>query len=369
MLLTYDFKDQIRQLEEGINLIINDAPTLLGLVGLNGKALTQTKFEWMGDNLNSNRANAFADAAVGATSLTLAAGDGAKMRVNAILVAGEEYLRVTAVAGDVVTVERGFDGTTAAAITAGAEVRVVSRPQLQGAGVGTDEGHDRFTQFNYTQIFERYASVSETQMAVKTHNVGDELNYQIQLRLKELAREFNDALIYGRRIAGQPGMPSMTGGLLYFAEKEGSHKQNLAGGEITGKAINDAFEELYKRGGNANTIITNTAGARQISKLSGPLTTMREDTTTGHRVSTFVSDMVGGGQANLIVDPNFPKNKVAILDASIAEFGALRGLYDVDASQNGADFVARQVRGEYGITIKNAKEKIAILENISMSVS
>jgi hypothetical protein len=41
----------------------------------------------------------------------------------------------------------------------------------------------------------------------------------------------------------------------------------------------------------------------------------------------------------------------------------------MDASQNGADYVDRQVRGEYGITIKNAKEKIAILENISTSVS
>jgi hypothetical protein len=256
MLLTYDFKDQVRQLEEGINLIINDAPTLLGLVGLNGKALTQTKFEWMSDNLNSNRANAFANALVGATTLTLAAGDGAKMRVNAILVAGEEYLRVTAVSGDEVTVERGFDGTTAAAITAGDEVRVVSRPQLQGAGVGTDEGHDRFTQFNYTQIFERYAAVSETQMAVKTHNVGDELNYQVQLRLKELAREFNDALIYGRRIAGQPYIEGL--GLLYFAEKEGSHKENLAGGEITGKAstiLKSCTNVVVMR-----TIITNTAG-------------------------------------------------------------------------------------------------------------
>lgn len=371
MLLTYDFKDQVRQLDELISLIIEDAPTLLSLVGLGtGESLTQTKYEWMGDNLNSNRANAASAAAVGDANVTVAAGDGAKFRVNAIAVIGEEYVKVTAVNGDVVSFQRGFDGTTAASINQGDEIRIVSRPQLQGAGVGIDEGHDRFTQFNYTQIFERFVSVSKTQMAVKTHGVGDELNYQVQLRLKELAREFNDALIYSRRIQGQPGVPSMAGGLLYFADAEGSYKHNMAGAELTAKAVNDAFEEIYKRGGAANTIILNTAAARQFSKIAGgTLVTQRQDTATGHVIKTFVSDLVGGGQANLVVDPNFPKNKVALLDVSSLEMPALRALYDEDASIAGHDYVARQIRGEYGIRVKNAKEKIAIIENVSPTVS
>ncbi len=44
MLTSYDFKDQVRQLDAGIELIIQDEPTLLGLIGLNGEALYQTKF-------------------------------------------------------------------------------------------------------------------------------------------------------------------------------------------------------------------------------------------------------------------------------------------------------------------------------------
>jgi hypothetical protein len=34
-----------------------------------------------------------------------------------------------------------------------------------------------------------------------------------------------------------------------------------------------------------------------------------------------------------------------------------------------ADFVARQIRGEYGLRVKNAKEKVAIIENVSTTVS
>ncbi|EGI2114794.1 DUF5309 domain-containing protein [Listeria monocytogenes] len=374
MLYTYDFKDQVRSLESGISMIIDDQPTLLGLIGMSGEALTQTKYEWMSDNLNSNLANVKTAVASGtATTIELITGDGAKFRVNAIAVVGEEYLKVTAVAGDTITVVRGFDGTTAnATIDAGAEIRIVARPQLQGAGVGQDEGHDRYTQYNHTQIIERYASVSGTQLAVNTHNVTNELQYQVELRMKESARELNDWLIYGRRIAGAPGTPAMTGGLQYFANNEGSFKKNLSNAEVSAKALNDSLEELYKRGGSANTLLCNTAAARQISKLAGStIQTQRADTTTGHRIETFVSDMVGGNLVTLVVDVNMPKDKVIAFDRSILSLHALqgRGLSDMDASVAGADFAARQIRGEYGVKVKNAKEKIAVLEGVSPTIS
>ncbi len=326
----------------------------------------------MSDNLNSNRANVVAAAGASDTTLNVAPGDGEKFRVNSIIIAGEEYMQVTAVNVDAITVVRGYDDTTAAAIAGGAELRIVSRPQVQGAMPGTDESHDRQTEYNYTQIGERYASITNTQMAVLTHNVTNELDYQVQLRLKELVREFNDWLIYGRRIEGKKAIPSMTGGLLYFADKNASAKKNLSGGEVSAKAVNDLMEEVFKRGGNVNTILTNTAGARQISKLAGDtIRTKREDSTVGHRIQTFVSDIVSGNEATVIVDPNFPSNKIALFDRDILSLSPLRGrgLYDEDASIPGADFVARQIRGEYGVTVKNAKEKIAILENISTSVS
>lgn len=372
MLKSYDFQDQVRQLEAGISLIINDAPTLLGLVGIGNTPLYQTKFEWMSDNLNSNRATAKAAATAAATTITVNDGDGLKFRVNAIAVVGEEYLRVTAVAGDVITVVRGYDGTTAADIAAGAEIRIVARPQLEGAMPGIDEGHDRLVDHNFTQIIERYAAVSGTQQNVRTYNVTDELNYQVQLRLKEIAREQNDWLIYGRRIEGAPGMPRMTGGLLYFADKKGAAKKNAEGKEITPKLLNDLAEDVYLRGGSVNTILTNTAGARQITKFaSDTIRTERTDEVTGHKIQTFVSDIVGGSVATVVVDPNFPKNKIALFDRSILSINPLSGraLHDVDATVPGADFVARQIRGEYGVTVKNAGEKIAILENINTSVS
>lgn len=370
---TYSFKDQVRQLQEGISMIINDEPTLLGLIGLNGEPLHQTKFEWMSDHLNSNRANLAADINNAVTTIKVATGDGSKFRPNTLLVIDDEYIKVTAVSSDDLTVVRGFDETTAAAHTAAdSEIRIVARPQLEGAGVGKDESHDRYVDFNVTQIFERYAAVTNTQQAVRTHNVDNELNYQVQLRLKELAREMNDALIYGRRFDAGAGQPRMTGGLLNFASIKGSVKENLAGGEVSAKILNDALEKVYQRGGNVNTILTNTAGARQISKLLGDkIQIQQQDTVRGGYVATFVSDIVGGDMATIVVDKNMPKDKVVLFDRSILSLSPLSGraLYDTDATTPGADFVARQIRGEYGVKVMNAKEKIAVLENVSKTVS
>ncbi|MGX7835535.1 hypothetical protein ACWKSR_10330, partial [Campylobacter fetus subsp. venerealis] len=81
MLTSYDFKDQVRQLDAGIDLIIQDEPTLLGLIDLNGEALYQTKFEWMSDRLNSNLATVKSVAEDG--KITVAEDDGEKFRKDA----------------------------------------------------------------------------------------------------------------------------------------------------------------------------------------------------------------------------------------------------------------------------------------------
>ncbi len=79
----------------------------------------------------------------------------------------------------------------------------------------------------------------------------------------------NTSLIYGRRYAGTPAQPRTTGGLFAFAGSEGSHKQDFKGNEIAAKPLNDAVEQVFTRGGSANTILCGPNIARQITKLGG----------------------------------------------------------------------------------------------------
>jgi hypothetical protein len=370
--LSYDFKDQVRQLQANVDVILTKAPVLFGLVG-QGDALTQTKFEWMNDYLNSDTAVVKTEADEIATIIELADGDARKFAVNALVQNGLEVLQVTAVdeATDKITVSRGFDATTPEGIVAGAELKIISRPRPEGEDTfRKNEVNDRLVSFNYSQIFSRYASVSRTQQAIQTYGVEDELNYQVNLRLQEMIREMNNALIYGRKYAGSQSQPRTTGGIFAFAGEQGSFKQDFGGDEISAKGLNDAVEAVFTRGGTVNTILCAPNVARQITKLGGnTIQTTRQDETVGYRILSFVSDLPGGAITNVVVDLNMPKDRALLLNVDNIKTRYLTPTYDEDATLPGGDYVSRVIRAELGFEIKNAKESVAVLSNISKTIT
>ncbi|MED1742088.1 DUF5309 family protein [Bacillus swezeyi] len=369
---TYDFQQQVRDMQANVDLILTKAPVLFGLIGT-GEALTQTKFEWQNDYLNSDTAIAKTAATASATEIVLDAGDARKFTENALVQNGLEVFRVTAVdeAADKITVQRGYDATTPEAIEAGGELKIISRPRPEGESVlRKNEINDRIASFNYSQIFTRYASVSRTQQQVNTYGVADELDYQVNLRLQEMVREINNSLIYGRKYQGSDLQPRTSGGLFAFAQEQGSSSKDFGGNEITAKGLNDAIEETFKRGGRVNTILCAPNVSRQITKLAGDtIRTTRGEGQVGYQIMSFMSDLPGGAVSQVVVDQNMPKDRAVLLDLDNIKARYLTSIYDQDATEPGADYFARVIRGELGFEIKNAKESVAILSGISKTVS
>lgn len=369
---TYSFQQQVRQMQANVDLILQKAPVLFGLIGT-GDTLTQTKFEWQNDYLNSDTGIVKTAAAADATTIALNVGEARKFAVNALVQNGLEVLRVTAVDedADTIAVTRGYDATTPEAIDAAAELKVISRPRPEGEDTfRKNEINDRLVSFNYSQIFSRYAAVSKTQQAVNTYGVDDELNYQVNLRLQEMVREMNNALIYGRKYVGTNSQPRTTGGLFAFAQEQGSFNKNFSGAEIDAKNLNDAVEAVFTRGGTVNTILCAPNVARQITKLGGnTIQTSRGETQTGHQILSFVSDLPGGAISSVVVDQNMPKDRALLLDVNNIKARYLRPVTDEDATLAGGDYFSRVIRGELGFEIKNAKESIAVLSGISKTIS
>ncbi|MCC8352503.1 SU10 major capsid protein [Bacillus sp. AF23] len=369
---SYDFQQQVRQMQANVDLILTKAPVLFGLIGT-GEGLTQTKFEWQNDYLNSDTGVVKTAAAADATEIELEAGEAQKFTINALVQNGLEVFRVTAVdeAADKITVQRGYDATTPEAIEKDGEIKVISRPRPEGEDVfRKNEINDRIVSFNYSQIFSRYASVSRTQQHVRTYGVSDELDYQVNLRLQEMVREINNSLIYGRKYQGSAAQPRSTGGLFAFAQEQGSAVTDFGGQEITAKGLNDAVEATFKRGGRVNTILCNSSVSRQITKLAkDTIRTTRGDEQTGYQIMSFMSDLPGGAVTQVVVDQNMPKDRALLLDLDNIKARYLTPVYDQDATPNGADYFSRVIRGELGFEIKNAKESVAVLSGISKAVS
>jgi len=369
---SYAFKQQVRQMQANVDLILQKAPVLFGLIGT-GDALTQTKFEWQNDYLNSDTGIVKTAALAADTSIALEVGEAGKFAVNALVQNGLEVFRVTAVdeAANTITVQRGYDMTTPEAISAKGEVKVISRPRPEGEDTfRKNEINDRLVSFNYSQIFSRYAAVSRTQQQINTYGVEDELDYQVNLRLQELVREINSSLIYGRKYVGSAAQPRTTGGLFAFAGEQGSFNKDFANKEIDAKGLNDAVEAVFTRGGSVNTILCAPNVARQITKLGGnTIQTTRQDTGVGHQILSFVSDLPGGAISSVVVDQNMPKDRALLLDVDKVKARYLTPVYDQDATLPGADYFSRVIRGELGFEIKNAKESVAVLSNVSKAVS
>jgi hypothetical protein len=369
---TYHFQNQVRQMQANVDLILQNSPVLFSLIG-NGDPLVATKFEWQNDYLNSDTGVASGAVTADLTTVPLEAGDAGKFAVNALVQNGLEVLRVVGVDEEANTIEvqRGYDNTAPEAIEAGAELKVISRPRPEGEDTfRKNEINDRLVSFNYSQIFSRYASVSRTQQQVNTYGVEDELDYQVNLRLQEMIREMNNTLIYGRKYAGAPNNPRTTGGLFAFANEQGSFNQDFGGSEVGAKGLNDAVEAVFTRGGNVNTIVCSPNVARQITKLGGnTIQTSREDTATGHRILSFVSDLPGGAITSVVVDMNMPKDRALLIDSTKVKARYLTPVYDQDATLPGGDYFSRVIRGEMGFEIKNAKESIAVLSGLSKTIS
>ncbi|MBG9882787.1 phage protein [Bacillus paralicheniformis] len=369
---SYDFQQQVRDMQANVDLILTKAPVLFGLIGT-GDALSQTKFEWQNDYLNSDTAVVKTAAAADASEIELGEGEARKFTENALVQNGLEVLRVTKVdeAAEKITVQRGYDATTPEAIEAGADLKVISRPRPEGESVfRKNEINDRIVSFNYSQIFTRYASVSRTQQQVNTYGVADELDYQVNLRLQEMVREINNSLIYGRKYQGSDQQPRTSGGLFAFAQEQGSASTDFGGKEITAKGLNDAIEETFKRGGRVNTILCAPNVSRQITKLAGDtIRTTRGEGQVGYQIMSFMSDLPGGAVSQVVVDQNMPKDRAVLLNLDNIKARYITSIYDQDATEPGADYFARVIRGELGFEIKNAKESVAILSGISKTVS
>ncbi|MGF7528511.1 DUF5309 family protein [Bacillus paralicheniformis] len=369
---SYDFQQQVRDMQANVDLILTKAPVLFGLIGT-GDALTQTKFEWQNDYLNSDTAVVKTAAAADATEIELGEGEARKFTENALVQNGLEVMRVTKVdeAAEKITVQRGYDATTPEAIEAGSDLKVISRPRPEGESVfRKNEINDRILSFNYSQIFSRYASVSRTQQRVNTYGVSDELDYQVNLRLQEMVREINNSLIYGRRYKGSDLQPRTSGGLFAFAQEQGSASTDFGGKEITAKGLNDSIEETFKRGGRVDTILCAPNVSRQITKLAGDtIRTTRGEGQVGYQIMSFMSDLPGGAVSQVVVDQNMPKDRAVLLNLDNIKARYLTSIYDQDATEPGADYFARVIRGELGFEIKNAKESVAILSGISKTVS
>jgi len=374
MLTSYSFQDLTRDLSEVFATLVAGSPTFLSKIPVVGRA-RHYKHEWVEDVVQPTQDSLAADITDSDTSITVA--DGTKFKTGMILgfVGYDEQMKVLSVSGDVLTVQRGYGDTTPEAMTSGTVVKILYIPAAEGTEPGDDSWTEPGTEYNFTQIFTRTIRVSNTVRNSRHLVFEDIIDRAVRDGLIQLQMEMNHAAIFGRRYAdpADPAVPRTMGGVLYFVDRSGGNVHDAGGAELSPTMMNDLLEEIAKDGGQPNLILVGTKQARKISSFnltsgSAPIVRTRlTDTRTGSAVYEFVGDLPLGMIETIVVDVNFPDDRVMFLDTRRLALVPMenRALSDFDATPAGADFVARRILGEYTLEVRNSLQAHGLIKNLA----
>lgn len=379
--MSYDYANPKRDLLDAFLAIVQSKPVLRSLIGELGFVATATKHEWLEDVVSPKGWTVNGTRSIAGASLTVVSTTG--MKVGMVLgfqtaagISKTVQLIVTSITSGTVVAVSVYGGTTDVALAATDLTFLVGTPKGESTSAIPDDGTEPSDIFNFTQIFDRTAKVSGTAQATNKYGLPNTIEYQIQRHLKDLAYELNTAMIHGTRVqrtGTAAGTTGSMGGILYYLENGTGNKVDAASATITQDILNNAFELGVQNGAdNLKTLLCNTDIARAISAMNAsgnnPIV-QRDDTRTGNYVMDFVSDLpiAGGLISRIIVEPAFPRDKVALLDTSKIGLLALqnRSFRSFDAKGSDADdFIAERVIGEYTMEMKNASESHVLIENL-----
>jgi len=153
----------------------------------------------------------------------------------------------------------------------------------EGAGFSAASVNDRTRLNNLCEIFRKDIQVSNTQRAVRPAGVSDEYLHQVQVAIKEIGRDIEVTLWQGTAgsAIGSTGTVLRTFKTIqdFISTNDFTTSSTAVGATgvgfsstswAVGEAMfNDCLEQVFLKGGRADTVFCNGAGKRQISNFGG----------------------------------------------------------------------------------------------------
>ena len=343
---------------------VNFLPSIAKLFG---KKVTAQKHEWSDDEARAESISVIAsgdgadwDTDNDITALPVVTAQITKLRVGDILLLDQDEVVVVKsidVSGQTIGLyARGHGSTTAAVLAHDSShtCYIIGNAQVETADPLDSNFTSQTEVFNYCQIFEDVAEVSGTIKRSKMAK-GDELDYQIVKKTKELLRTLNYGIVEGIKNLDTSNKVATMGGLREFF----TNTSNVNG--------NITVAKLY-------TAVTAhvDAGLYPSSIHGSPTTIGKIEQLYQGAVRTKVSDKKGGTEINVIVilgyeielhvDKHVRSGEALIIDYNRCGYGELDGgvkgengkfaTYEILDKKNGKQNGV-QLLGEYTVHCAN----------------
>jgi hypothetical protein len=284
-----------------------------------------------------------------ATSFTVA--DGSLLKVGDVIQIDSEYMVISAISSNVVTVySRSYGGTNATHASTDTIYRV-GQARLEGADASYRGLNALGNPYNYTGIFQEGFKVTGTERAIEHYGYTDPYVYEARKMIPDMLRLVDRMAFHGVRAAGSATAPRSAGGLLTFITDNSVN----AGGAIVKADIDDAAEYVTIDGGNPDIFVCHPSIARDMRDII--------DSSSFVRIGLMNEDfgMKGVrtihtqyGSLALIMDRWCPTDKAFVLDSSRAGYYTLRDWETYPLAKTG-DADKGEVLGEFSLLVANDK--------------
>jgi hypothetical protein len=359
-----------------IKLITPAETPLLDALGDPLREATSTHHEWLEDELLPNK-DAVNDSTWTnpASDTTFDVDHGGRFRTgDQIQIEGsEELMLVASVAGNTLTVQRGYANTTPESLANDQVINILGNAALEGQ----DRPNARFTNRvrcgNYTQILTAAVEVSGSDMAASQLGLSNEMDYEKQVRLREMVRDLENTVLNGGKPVADPqgsgAVRRTMKGILQHLATNVFHTGDSglpSGADLDEAKVNYVLRKIWENSsGNVDLIVVGGFQKRKINAFcSDSRSYGADDTTFTDMVSLYESDF---GVCRIVTTRHIPQDAVLFLDSSRVSVLPLTGRsFHFKPLASSGDYECGELIGEYTLELKNEAAH-GLIRNLSTS--
>ncbi len=314
-----------------------------------------TKAEWIEDT-NSPITDVMNDSGgISDSDTTMTVTNGGYFRQGDVIKVEDEYMLVTAVSGNDLTIVRSWGTPAAASHAAALTITLVTRAMPEGASFTTGHSTTTTQPYNYTQILSEAATVSKTELEMTKYGIEDSLDYEVAKlfadggRAGKLARMLAMTFYYGQRVQRTSSVYGSMGGIGTFVT---TNVTALAGAALQRSDIHTKIRSIRDAGGACDTIVTGSWGIEKVTSMYDGYITMDQSSTRGGSKITRVT--TPHGEVELVYDWQCPAGFMYFVDTAKIGWLPMRPFKATKISEQG-DFYVTDVVGEYTLVVANDK--------------
>jgi hypothetical protein len=320
--------------------------------------IDETLYEWLNDT-NIPRTDILTDVLSDTTGTTVTVTTAALFQPGDVWKVDSELIWVSSMSGSVITMTRGFAGSTAATHADNVVATRVSRARIDGDDADDSPSTEVTSSYNYTQIFQRTVNLSRSSLKKNRYGIANLEDYMINKHMDEMMMDLSLLPYHGGRGAGTENTVARSaGGLNTFITGNVTYATStaLTGGTalaLTRRHIDDTFALIHADGGDPNLIMTTSWAQRKVNDFyEGFVSTERSEQLGGILIKKL-QNPISGKIVDIAVDRKCPSGQLWMLDTGYISYYPYDPFFYERLAKTG-DAVKGEVVGEYGFVVANA---------------